>query len=154
MASTAGLPASDALTQGIAIVALRWGEQDPASALSWAAELKDPGSRKAAYAHAMDGWAFHDPYAAGTWLATQAKGPERDAATLPLIQHLSRSDAPMAWEWAESVGDPALRMDARVSSLRAWASVDSAAAQSAYKKIATKLTPADAAKLSSCFSAP
>ena len=150
----AGLPASEALTESVSLVALRWGEQDPKSALAWTAALKDPAARNAAYASAMDGWAFHDPYAAGTWLAAQAKGPERDAATLPLIQHLSRSDAAMAWEWAESVGDPSLRMDARVSALRAWASVDSAAAQSAYKKIATKLTAADATKLSSCFSAP
>jgi hypothetical protein len=150
----AGLPASDALIESASLVALRWGEQDPKSALAWTMELKDPDARNAAYASAMDGWAFHDPYAAGTWLAAQAKGPDRDAATLPLIQHLSRSDAPMAWEWAESVGDPALRRDARVSALRAWAAVDSAAAQSAYQKIATKLTPADAAKLSTCFSAP
>jgi hypothetical protein len=150
----AGLPSSEALTESVALVALRWGEQDPKSALAWTMELKDPDSRFTACASAMDGWAFHDPYAAGAWLATRAKGPERDAATLPLIQHLSRSDAPMAWEWAESVGDPALRMDARVSALRAWASVDSAAAQSAYKKIATKLTPAEAAKLATCFSAP
>ena len=147
------LPASEALTQSAALVALRWGEQDPTSALAWAIDLKDKNAREAAYAHAVDGWAFHDPYAAGTWLAEQSKGPERDAATLPLIQHLSRSDAPMAWEWAESIGDPSLRMDARVSALREWASVDSAAAQSAYKRIATKLSPADAAKLSSCFSA-
>jgi len=149
----ADLEPSKALTQSASILALRWGEQDPKSALAWATGLKDPATRNAAYASAMDGWAFHDPYAAGTWLAGQAKGPERDAATLPLIEHLSRSDASMAWEWAESIGNSSLRMDARVSALREWASVDPTSAQAAYQRIAPKLSAADAAKLSSCFSA-
>ena len=149
----AGLPPSKALTQSASIIALRWGEQDPTSALAWATGLKDSATRNAAYASAMDGWAFHDPYAAGTWLAGQPKGAERDSATLPLIEHLSRSDASMAWEWADSVGDSSMRMDARVSALRAWASVDPTAAQAAYQRIAPKLPAADAAKLSSCFSA-
>lgn len=149
----ANLPASEALKQSAAVLALRWGEEDPAAALAWAKNLDDPATRSAAYEHAVDGWAFHDPYAAGTWLSKQAKGPERDAATLPFIRHLSRSDASKAWEWTDSIGNPSLRMDARVSALREWASVDSAAAQSAYQEIAAKLPAADAAKLSSCFSA-
>jgi len=148
------LPPSPSLDQAVEVAAVKWGERDPAAALTWATKLNDPAARKSATAGALEGWSYHDPYAAGEWLAEQPEGPVRDAAAVPLVGHLARSRADVAWEWAGSIGDAGLRLDARATALRAWAGQDPDAARSAYREIAAKLSKADAAKLTACFSAP
>ncbi|WP_367871532.1 hypothetical protein [Luteolibacter sp. Populi] len=145
------LPPSPALNRSITITTREWGQENPAAALAWADSLADGGTRQAAYAGTFEGWAFQDPHAAANWLADKAEGSERDAATLPLVRNLLKSDAGAAWEWSDSIGDSALRLDARVSTLQAWSKRDPEAAQAAYHQIASTLPAAEAAKLSACL---
>jgi hypothetical protein len=145
------LPASDELTRSLKIISLDWGEQDPAAALAWAADLEDPGQRQTVYASAIEGWAYHDPYAVADWLADRKDTPERDAAALPLVRNLAKTDAEAAWGWSEAIGNPALRLEARIATLKVWALRDPDAAQAAYRGISSRLPAAEAAKLSACF---
>ena len=145
------LPPSEELNRSLKIISLDWGEQDPSAALSWANTLKDPAQRQTAFASAFEGWAYHNPYAAADWLADRKETPERDAAALPLVRNLAKTDAEAAWAWSESIGNPSLRLDARLSTLKAWAIRDPDAAQAAYRGISSRLPAAEAAKLSACF---
>ncbi|WP_367871530.1 hypothetical protein [Luteolibacter sp. Populi] len=149
------LPASEYLDQSVKITAMNWGQQDPTAALAWVDSLSDPAARKAAYGAAygaaFEGWTFKNPNAAAAWLADKKDGPERDAAALPVVRSLVRTDAEVAWEWAESIGDTGIRQEARLAAMKVWALRDREAAQAAYKRISGKLPAADAAKLSACF---
>ncbi len=145
------LPGSEELNRSLKIISLDWGEEDPSAALSWAATLGDPAQRRTAFASAFEGWAYHNPHAAAEWLVDQKETPERDAAALPLVRNLVKTDAEAAWAWSGSIGDPALRLEARLSALKAWAMRDPDAAQAAYRGISSRLPAAEAAKLSACF---
>lgn len=146
------LPPSEDLNRAARITAMKWGQNAPSAALDWAQGLEDPAARRAAYSGAFDGWAYQDPYAAGTWLAARPASPERDAAALSLVDHLALSDADAAWQWAAAVGDPAMRLKARAATLREWAERDPAEAQTAYRQIAAGLSRSDAAQLSDALS--
>ena len=145
------LPASEYLDQSVKITAMNWGQQDPTAALAWVDSLADPAARKAAYGAAFEGWTFKNPNAAAAWLADKKDGPERDAAALPVVKSLVKTDAEVAWEWAESIGNTGIQNEARLAAMKVWALRDREAAQAAYKKISGKLPAAEAAKLSACF---
>ena len=142
------LPPSPELNRSVTITTREWGQQDPAASLAWADSLADPAARQAAYSGTFEGWAFQNPHAAADWLADKPEGPERDAAALPLVRNLLKSDAEAAWQWSDTIGDSALRLDARIDTLRAWALRDHAAAQAAYRRLLPKLPAAEATKLS------
>lgn len=147
------LPPSPDLDRAAAITALRWGELDPAAALDWADGLADPAARSAAFAGAFDGWTYHDPYAAAGWLAERPAGPERDAATLPLVRQLGTSDPVAAWKWAGSIGQPEVQTDARLSALKSWSDQAPDDARAAYQDYLATLPPAAAAKFTERYSA-
>ena len=145
------LPPSEHLNRSVSITALEWGRSDPTAALAWANELNDPAARSAAYSGAFQTWAARNANAAAGWLADKPAGPERDAAALPVVRNLANADAEIAWEWAGTIGDSGMRQEARVTALKAWASRDLQAAQSAYREISRTLSAAEAEKLSACF---
>lgn len=148
-----GLPPSSDLNQAARITALEWGELDPVSALAWAGGLSDTAARSAAYAGAFDGWTYHDPLAAAAWLTEQPAGPDRDAATLPLVRRLGASDPENAWDWAGVIGQPDLQTEARLSALKSWAGQAPDAARAAYQDYLSTLPPAEAAKFAERYSA-
>lgn len=147
-----GLPVSDERSMAVKTVASRWGEIDPSSALAWAAGLADPDARNKAYTGAIDGWAYHDPFAAAEWLSHQPIGPERDAATQPLVMRVVESDPAGAWEWAASIQEPTMQLNSRLILLDSWEKKDPEAARAAYQKYISSLPPAQAAKVPNPFS--
>ncbi len=147
------LPPSSDLTRAAKLTALKWGELDPTAALAWADGLADPAARTSAYAGAFDGWVYHDPYSAAAWLVEKPAGPERDAATLPLVHRLGDSDPARAWEWAGAIGEASLQTNARLAALKAWSNQSPEEARAAYQDYTATLSPADAAKFAERYSA-
>jgi len=146
------LPASESLTRATTINAIQWGQLDPGSAVAWADQITDPAARAAAFGGAFEGWAFHDPFAAAEWLTRRKAGPERDAATLPVVRKLAQTNPASAWEWADSMGEGERQLQARTAALESWAKADPLAAQAAYQKLAPKLSREAAEKLSKSLS--
>jgi hypothetical protein len=122
--------------------------------LAWADSLADPAARGAAHAGAIDGWAYHDPLSAAAWLAEKAAGPERDAATVPLVRRLANSDPAAAWQWAAAMGDAGLQSEARISALKAWSGQAPDEARAAYQNHLATLPPAEAAEFAKRYAPP
>jgi hypothetical protein len=146
-------PPSPDLTRAAGFAALKWGETNPTAALAWADSLADPAARAAAHAGAIDGWAYHDPLSAAAWLAEKPAGPERDAATVPLVRRLGTSDPAAAWQWAAAVVDAGLQAEARISALKAWSSQAPDEASAAYQNHLATLPPAEAADFAKRYAA-
>lgn len=147
------VPPSPDLTRAAGFAAMKWGEADPTAALAWAEGIADPAARAAAHAGAIDGWAYHDTLSAAAWLAEKPAGPERDAATVPLVRRLATSDPASAWQWSAAVGDAGLQSEARISALKAWSSQAPDEARAAYQNHLATLPPAEAADFAKRYTA-
>ncbi|MGC4014473.1 MAG: hypothetical protein QM755_08170 [Luteolibacter sp.] len=144
--AVADLPPSPETTDTARRLMSIWSQTDPDAALDWAARFKDAELRATCTAEAIQGWARQDSNGAATWLDAQPPGRIRDAATIPLVKELKESEPEVAWEWAGSISNEALRSQARRDAFSSWAAADPEAAAAALNA-ATDLPEADLVSL-------
>ena len=108
-------PSFAALSGEVAVPAITfysqmWAQEDPISALNWAATLP-PETLPAAVGGAVQSWMKSDDAAASGWTNTLPAGPVRDAAAAGLVKALYQYDVSGAMAWAGSISNPAVALD-------------------------------------------
>jgi hypothetical protein len=93
-------------------VAAAWAEQSPEDAVGWAATLPEGEMRTGVIASAASSWAVKDAYGASEWIDALPPGPDRERAANSLATVIAADAPEEAWEWALSITDENLRVDA------------------------------------------
>lgn len=99
-------------------------------AAALASSLDQPGA-EAAVKGFVTAWAGDGLRAPSEWLSTLPHGAPRDAGINAFVGAVAELEPDSALLWSQSIGDPALRMDALQTSFRPWAQADPAGAQAA-----------------------
>jgi hypothetical protein len=115
----------------------RWigNEGSPSEVAAWATALPGGPLREAAVSEVGRLWPAHDSMAASAWLASLPAGEGKDNAVQALVGKISSESPADAFEWARTMGNPSLRYETVMTTLREWAEKDSAAAQAAVETL-------------------
>lgn len=81
-----------------------------------------------AYHGIVRGWAFDYPQEAGNWVNSLPPGQARDSAVKAYVSVIDGMDAGTATQWAYSIQDPAMRMEATMETFQRWLRNDHGAA--------------------------
>ena len=138
------LPALDSLADGnlrdtaFRAVADGWSASDPPALATYAVSLPAGENRGYALSHAFDSWSLQDPSAMAAWLNTLPPGGDYDQGAAVMLAKTDAANATTetALQWAESISDPALKIDALLPVLNQWAQTDGAAAAEYVKNAA------------------
>ncbi|MDA0813248.1 MAG: hypothetical protein O3C21_12780, partial [Verrucomicrobia bacterium] len=93
----------------------RWVEvaDAPSDWMPWAERIADPDQREQAWSGIAQAFAKADTAAASEWLGgLPADDPARDGAVAAFVSGVANPDAEAALVWAETIGDPEMRMAA------------------------------------------
>jgi hypothetical protein len=112
-------------------IAKQYVWQNRAQAIAWAETAKDPETQGIFWKTIAEDWVKEDSWQASQWIAKLPEGKGRDSAVLAMAGGISKTDPDLAWQWALSMGDPALKNEALSAAARDWMKKDSAALQQA-----------------------
>ncbi|MES2709448.1 MAG: hypothetical protein V4726_22810 [Verrucomicrobiota bacterium] len=112
-------------------IADRWAKYNRTGVMDWAAGLQDPVDQAAAWRAVSEAWTREDSWQASNWISSLPAGPGRDAAVQAMTSEISAADPDLAWSWARSMTDPALRAEALASAAESWRRKDPAALEAA-----------------------
>lgn len=102
---------------------------NPPTALLWACKIDDEGQRVNAVGHAVQAWARSTNLASAAPLLKQMPDDKtRDEALRVFAGELSKTDPPLAMQWAETISDDAQRQVAMVTVASSWTLKDRVAA--------------------------
>ncbi len=146
-ATLADVPASEAKSRSMTLLAEVWGTSDPLSALEWAGKQTDAGEREKAAGAAVEAWAKQDAWGASEWIKEQPPGADRDTAAHHLARVMRNEEPQSAWAWAGDIQDPATRLEAQTAVLRKWRDSSATDAQAAVEALPETLTPAERQRL-------
>ena len=76
----------------------------------------------------MRGWAFEYPQEAGNWVKSLPPGDARDSAVKAYVSVIDGMDAGVATQWAYSIQDPTMRIEATMETFQRWLRNDDGAA--------------------------
>lgn len=105
----------------------------PAKAAALMIDMADPKDLGSAYTDIAATWVDRDAKAAGEWLSTLPKGPDRDRASRAYAIKAADQDPAGAMEWAASLGNESLRAESLLVVYQNWKKEDPAAASAALK---------------------
>lgn len=121
-------------------IASKLASSDADSAFRWMESLP-PADHPAAAAGIVQHMAWDNEMAASQWIDTLPRGAVRDTATGSLCERIQRSEPDSAWQWALSIGDPALRANTLGGVYAQWVKKGASAAAAALR--AAPLSPAE-----------
>jgi RNA polymerase sigma factor (sigma-70 family) len=121
-------------------MASKLASSDTESAIAWS-ETLPPADQPAATSGIVQHMAWDNELAASEWIDAMPRGDVRDAATGALCERIRGSDSDSAWQWALSIGDPALRVSTLGGVYHHWAKKGAPAAAAALR--AAPLTSAE-----------
>jgi hypothetical protein len=102
---------------------------NPPTALLWACKIDDEGQRVNAVGHAVQAWARSTNLASVAPLLNQMPDDKtRDEALRVFAGELSKTDPPLAMQWATTISDDAQRQVAMVTVASSWLAKDRIAA--------------------------
>ena len=87
-----------------------------------------PEAQPEAYHGIVRGWAFDYPQEAGNWVNSLPPGQARDSAVKAYVSVIDGMDAGTATQWAYSIQDPTMRMEATMETFQRWLRNDHGAA--------------------------
>jgi hypothetical protein len=87
-----------------------------------------PEAQAEAYHGIVRGWAFDYPKEAGNWVNSLPPGQARDTAVKAYVSVIDGMDAGAATQWAYSIQDPTMRMEATMDTFQRWLGSDHSAA--------------------------
>jgi hypothetical protein len=91
-------------------VAREMAKQNPEKAGAWTLNLPEGDSRQTALEQIAKVWAKKDPAATAGWINQFPQGANTDPAIVQLVREIAPNDPAGALSWAESISDPAKRM--------------------------------------------
>ncbi|MES2705080.1 MAG: sigma-70 family RNA polymerase sigma factor [Verrucomicrobiota bacterium] len=97
-------------------VAQAWAAKNPEDAAAWALRLPAE-NRSGVIGNVAGGWLKNDSLAASEWISQLPAGPDRDAGAHALVREVAADSPDEAWQWAVSIGDGAMRMQAAGTAL-------------------------------------
>jgi hypothetical protein len=87
-----------------------------------------PETHAEAYHGIVRGWAFDYPQEAGNWVNSLPPGQARDSAVKAYVSVIDGMDAGAATQWAYSIQDPTMRIEATMETFQRWLGNDQSAA--------------------------
>ncbi len=124
------LPVTDERNSALASLAADWVTRDPEAALKWSAELDSQDGRTTVVRRAYSDWLEEDASKAGKWLgdrlAENQPLPDAEVLIANLVHQSSliKKDPLAALQWADLIGDPALRVSTQEQLLLRWGARD------------------------------
>ena len=106
------------------LVALRWLEQDPASAINWVVTLPEGHSSSDLVKRAFRSWLKMNPDAAQKWARAASPAAGVDPAVRVLVRNSFEQQPAQAMEWAHRIHTPEVRLRVLTSAGRAWLQAD------------------------------
>lgn len=110
--------------KGIVTLTRAWAGQSPEEAKDWVERLPTGEARRQALEELATAWIRFDAPSAAAWIGTLPQGSERDRAAYRLVSNLGDSSHAVAWQWALSISDEALRGQAATHVIQKVASRD------------------------------
>jgi hypothetical protein len=121
----AALPHNTARDLALNQLARDFAPTNPPTALLWACRIDDEGQRVNAVGHAVQAWARSTNLASVAPLLKQMPDDKtRDEALRVFAGELSKTDPPLAMQWAETISDNAQRQVAMVTVASSWVAKD------------------------------
>lgn len=113
----------------IRIVAGKWAESDPRTALAWAGNMPAGESKNNAFAGAVAAWAQKDPSAAALYIDGLAATAGGSPATLAVVSIWAQGDPAQAAAWVGRFPEGAVREAAIEQLVSSWAANSANAAE-------------------------
>jgi len=150
--AAAALADPAARTEALSAVVSGWGQVDPAGLTEFVAHLPPGPEQAPLLGQALRQWATVDSAAALQWASSHDIGGGADDG-VAAVAAAGFLQPGVSAEWAESIGNPALRSHTLLSVLRNWAITDPEGARR-YFEAAKPLEPADQAQATAIFAPP
>jgi hypothetical protein len=155
LAALAGFSDPALRTTGFTALVKGWAVAQPASLAAYATGLPAGHERTLALNATVEAWSLQDPAAFSAWLSQFPPTPELDQAAAALVLRadgMNRTPT-VALRWAETITDPALRLEAITHAVREWSAQDAVAAAN-YLAQTSRLTPGEREQIRQSLARP
>lgn len=112
----------------IRIVAAKWAEADPRTALAWAGDMPAGDSKNSAVTAALTTWAQNDPASAALYVDRLTAPAGGSQATLAVVSVWAQADPAQASHWVSRFPEGSVRESAMGQLVEAWAANNTEAA--------------------------